>query len=205
MRAVFLDRDGVICENRPDHVKNWDEFQFLPGAKNSLAALSRLGLAVVVVTNQAVVGRGIVPASTVDDIHRRMVDEVATFGGRIDRVVYCPHHPDENCGCRKPKAGMLLQAANEMGIDLRRSYMVGDAASDLLAGQCVGCRTFMVLTGRGLQQLVPAFRSVDGQFTITRNLMGATTHILKAELNVADDAEMPSQPYFAALQPARSF
>ena len=205
MRAVFLDRDGVICENRPDHVKNWDEFQFLPGAKNSLAALSRLGLAVVVVTNQAVIGRGIVSMSTVDDIHRRMMDEVATFGGRIDRVMYCPHRPDENCGCRKPKAGMLLQVANEMGIDLCRSYMIGDAASDLLAGQCAGCRTFMVLTGRGLQQLVPAFRSVDGQFTITRNLMGATTHILKAELSVADDVELPSQPYLTALQPARSF
>ena len=205
MRAVFLDRDGVICENRPDHVKKWDEFQFLPGAKDSLAALSRLGLAVVVVTNQAVIGRGIVSVSMVDDIHRRMMAEVATFGGRIDRVVYCPHRPEEDCGCRKPKAGMLLQVANEMGIDLSRSYMIGDAASDLLAGQCAGCRTFMVLTGRGLQQLVPAFHSVDGQFTITRNLMGATTHILKAELSVADDVEMPSQPYLTALQPARSF
>jgi D-glycero-D-manno-heptose 1,7-bisphosphate phosphatase len=207
MRAVFLDRDGVICENRPDHVKTWDEFQFLPGAKNSLAALSRLGLAVVVVTNQAAIGRGIVPAGTVDEIHRRMMAEVAAFGGRIDRIVYCPHRPEENCGCRKPKAGMLLQAANEMGIDLSRSYMIGDAASDLLAGQRVGCQTFMVLTGRGLQQLVPAFHSVNGQFTITRNLMGATTHILKAELSVADDVEMetPNQSYLRTLRPAHSF
>jgi D-glycero-D-manno-heptose 1,7-bisphosphate phosphatase len=205
MRAVFLDRDGVICENRPDHVKSWDEFRFLPGAKNSLAALSRLGLAVVVVTNQALISRGIVSASMVNDIHRHMMDEVAAFGGRIDRVMYCPHHPDEDCGCRKPKAGMLLQAASEMGIDLCRSYMIGDAVSDLLAGQRAGCKTFMVLTGRGLQQLVSAFHSVDGRFIITRNLMGATTHILKAELSVADDAEMPSQRYFTALQPARSF
>jgi D-glycero-D-manno-heptose 1,7-bisphosphate phosphatase len=205
MRAVFLDRDGVICENRPDHVKNWDEFQFLPGVKNSLAALSRLDLAVVVVTNQAVIGRGMVPANVVDDIHRRMMAEVASFGGRIDRVVYCPHRPDENCNCRKPRPGMLFQVAKEMGIDLCHSYMVGDAASDLVAGQCAGCQTFMVLTGRGLQQLWPAFRSVDGQFTITRNLMGATTHILKAELSVTDDVEMQSQTYLKALQPARSF
>jgi D-glycero-D-manno-heptose 1,7-bisphosphate phosphatase len=205
MRAVFLDRDGVICENRPDHVKTWDEFQFLPGAKNSLAALSRLGLAVVVVTNQAAIGRGIVPVSTVDEIHRRMMAEVAAFGGRIDRIMYCPHRPDENCGCRKPKAGMLLQAANEMGIDLSRSYMIGDATSDLLAGQRVGCRTFMVLTGRGLQQLVPAFHSANGQFTITRNLMGATTHILRAELSVADDGEMPNQSHLRTLRPAHSF
>jgi D-glycero-D-manno-heptose 1,7-bisphosphate phosphatase len=207
MRAVFLDRDGVICENRPDHVKTWDEFQFLPGAKNSLAALSRLGLAVVVVTNQAAIGRGMVSVSAVNEIHRHMMAEVAASGGRIDRIVYCPHRPEENCGCRKPKAGMLLQVANEMGIDLGRSYMIGDAASDLLAGQCAGCQTFMVLTGRGLQQLVPAFHSVNGQFTITRNLMGATTHILRAELSVADDVEMemPSQSYFRALRPAHSF
>jgi D-glycero-D-manno-heptose 1,7-bisphosphate phosphatase len=207
MRAVFLDRDGVICENRPDHVKTWDEFQFLPGAKNSLAALSRLGLAVVVVTNQAAIGRGMVSVSAVNEIHRHMMAEVAASGGRIDRIVYCPHRPEENCGCRKPKAGMLLQVANEMGIDLGRSYMIGDAASDLLAGQCAGCQTFMVLTGRGLQQLVPAFHSVNGQFTITRNLMGATTHILRAELSVADDVEMemPSQSYFRALRPAHGF
>ncbi len=110
MRAVFLDRDGVICENRPDHVKSWDEFQFLPGAKNSLAALSRLGLAVVVVTNQAVIGRGQIPASVVDDIHRRMMAEVAAHGGRIDRVVYCPHHPDEECAIHQLSGGERLPA-----------------------------------------------------------------------------------------------
>jgi D-glycero-D-manno-heptose 1,7-bisphosphate phosphatase len=194
MRAILLDRDGVICENRSDHVKSWDEFRFLPGAKNSLAALSRLGLPIIVVTNQAIVGRRMVPASVVDDIHRRMMAQVEAFGGRIDRVVYCPHRPEDRCACRKPEPGMLLQVADEMGIDLSRSYLVGDAATDLMAGQRVGCQSYLVLTGRGLQQLVPALRSVD-QFTITRNLMGATTHIVKAELRIFDETEVWSPAY----------
>ncbi|MEJ2560691.1 MAG: HAD family hydrolase [Anaerolineae bacterium] len=164
-RAIFLDRDGVICENRSDHVKSWNEFRFLPGAQNSLAALGRLGLPIIVVTNQAIIGRKMVPASVVDDIHRRMVADVEASGGRIDRVVYCPHRPEDRCTCRKPEPGMLLQVADEMDIDLSQSYLIGDAATDLMAGQRVGCRTFMVLTGRGMQQLLPAFRSMD-YFTI---------------------------------------
>jgi len=194
MRAIFLDRDGVICENRSDHVKSWDEFQFLPGAKDSLAALSRLGLPIIVVTNQAIVGRGMVPASMVDDIHRRMVAEVEAYGGRIDRVVYCPHRPEDRCGCRKPEPGMLWQTADEMGIDLTQSYLVGDAATDLMAGQRVGCRLIMVLTGRGLQQLLPALHAVD-RFTVTRNLVSATTHILKAELHLTDEFDLWSPAY----------
>jgi len=86
---------------------------------------------------------------------------------------------------------MLLQVADQMGLDLSRSYMVGDAATDLMAGQRVGCQLFLVLTGRGLQQLMPSFRSVD-QFTVTLNLMDATTRILKAELGVPDEAEKRS-------------
>lgn len=191
MRAIFLDRDGVICENRSDHVKSWDEFRFLPGAKHSLAALSRLGLPVVVITNQAVIGREIVPASVVDDIHRRMMAEVEAYGGRIDRVVYCPHRPEDGCGCRKPEPGMLFQVAIEMGIDLSRSYLVGDAATDLVAGRRAGCQSFLVLTGRGVQQLLPALRAMD-HFTITRNLMGAAAHIVKAELSILGDREVRS-------------
>jgi D-glycero-D-manno-heptose 1,7-bisphosphate phosphatase len=189
MRAIFLDRDGVICENRPDHVKSWNEFIFLPGAQKSLAALSRLDLPVIVITNQAIVGRGMVPASGVDDIHRRMVSEVEAHGGRIDRVVYCPHRPEDRCDCRKPEPGMLLQVADEMGIDLSHSYLVGDAATDLMAGRQVGCRLFLVLTGRGRQQLMPSRRSID-DFTVTCDLTDATDRILKAELSIPDKMDM---------------
>jgi len=194
MQAIFLDRDGVICENRSDHVKSWDEFRFLPGVKTSLAALSQLGLPVVVVTNQAIVGRKMVSSSVVDDIHQRMMAEIESAGGRVDRVMYCPHRPEDRCGCRKPESGMLLQAADKMGIELSASYLVGDAVTDMLAGQRVGCRLFFVLTGRGFQQLLPAVHLID-DFTITRNLVSAVTRIINTEMGVSDGMESLSSAY----------
>jgi len=184
MRAIFLDRDGVICENRSDHVKSWEEFEFLPQVKHSLVALSRLELPIIVVTNQAAINRGLVTVDRVEEIHRRMITELNASGARIDRVLYCPHRPDEKCKCRKPEPGMLLQAARELDIDLAGSYLVGDAATDLLAGDRVRCQTFLVLTGRGNSQLWPAFRAMGNQFTITRNLNDAALQIIEAEQQV---------------------
>ncbi|MCG3208016.1 MAG: Histidine biosynthesis bifunctional protein HisB [Anaerolineae bacterium] len=194
MRAVFLDRDGVICTNRPDHVKTWPEFEFLPGAKESLVALARLDLPIVIVTNQAAVGRGLVSAQMVEEIHQKMVAQILAWGGRIDRVLCCPHRPEDECDCRKPKPGMLLQAAAELDIDLSQSYMVGDAATDVLAGQQAGCSAYLVLTGRGLQQLVPAFQSSVRPFTITKNLLTATQQIVNTELKLFDPVEMRQVP-----------
>jgi D-glycero-D-manno-heptose 1,7-bisphosphate phosphatase len=189
MRAIFLDRDGVICKNRADHVKNWSEFEFLPRVKKSLATLSRLGLPIIIVTNQAVIGRGMVTVETLEDIHRCMVAEIATHGGRIDRLIYCPHRPEDECDCRKPKPGMLLQAAAEMGIDLTQSYLIGDAASDIQAGQQVGCRTFLVLTGRGVEQSIPALHSAGRHFvTIARDLREVADHVLQVELNITNES-----------------
>jgi D-glycero-D-manno-heptose 1,7-bisphosphate phosphatase len=110
-----------------------------------------------------------------------MVAEVRAGGGRIDRIIYCPHRPEESCHCRKPEPGMLLQAAQEMDLDLTRSYMVGDAVTDLLAGHRVGCQTFLVLTGRGSQQLRLALQSIRHQFMVTRNLLEAAYQIIKTE------------------------
>ena len=181
MQAIFLDRDGVICENRSNHVKSWQEFRFLPEVKSSILALSQLGLPIIVVTNQAIVGRGVVTASIVDEIHQRMIAEITASGGRIDRVIYCPHRPEDNCYCRKPKPGMLLQVAQDMNIDLPRSYFIGDAATDLMAAQQVGCRAFLVMTGRGFQQLEPALQAMSGQFSVARDLKEAAAQIIKAE------------------------
>lgn len=181
MRAIFLDRDGVICENRSDYVKSWREFKFLPGAKQSLAALRYLGLPIIVVTNQSAIGRGVVAAGVVDDIHQRMVTEIQAYGGDITHVYCCPHHPEAGCDCRKPQPGMLSQAARELGIDLSQSYMVGDASTDVMAGQRAGCHSILVLTGRGLQQLTPSLASAKKQFTITQSLMQAAGHIYRLE------------------------
>ena len=176
---------GLSARNRSDHVKSWDEFRFLPGVKAGLAALSQLGLPIVIVTNQAVVNRGIVTVGVVEDIHQRMMAEVTAAAGRVDRIMFCPHRPDEGCDCRKPKTGMFLQAAEELGITLAGSYVIGDAVTDLIAGSRVGCQTYLVLTGRGPKQLWPAFRALGGSFTIARDLKDAVNHILNSERRFA--------------------
>ncbi|MDM8530773.1 HAD family hydrolase [Anaerolineales bacterium HSG25] len=179
--AIFLDRDGVICENRSDYVKSWAEFEFLHQAIDALVQLAKLDLPIIVVTNQSPIGRGILTPQDVEAIHDRMVAEITAQGGRIDRVLYCPSTPTEDLPCRKPKPGMLLDAAKEMGLNLGASYMVGDAASDLLAGQQVGCRTFLVLTGRGQAQLPLAGQQVKGCFTVAPDLMAVTEKITALE------------------------
>lgn len=190
MRAVFLDRDGVICKNRSDYVKNWQEFEFLPGVFNSLAALSKLDLPIIIVTNQSAIGRKIVSAQTIENIHDRMVAEIENHGGRIDQILYCPHHPRDNCSCRKPQPGMLLQVAREMKLDLLHSYMVGDAATDLVAGQKVGCLTYLVLTGRGKAQIISAFRSVSSPFSIANNLSAAINQIINTEQHITKTTKL---------------
>ena len=180
-RAVFIDRDGVICRNRRDHVKSWGEFVFLPGALDAMARLSRSDLRIVIITNQAVVNRRLVPAEVVEDINTRMARAIGAAGGRVDRVVYCPHRPDEQCSCRKPQPGLLLRAAEELGLDLSNSYLVGDAESDVQAGQAVGCRCYLVLTGRGWRQLIRC--SIHGKlgFATKLNLETAVNDILRLE------------------------
>ena len=180
-RAVFIDRDGVICRNRKDHVKSWEEFVFLPGVLNALVRLSRSDFLVIVITNQAIVNRGMVPVEVLEDIHRRMVRAVESVGGRIDRVLYCPHRPDENCGCRKPQPGLLLQAAREMGIDLSQSWLIGDAWSDMVAARRAGCQRYLVLTGRGRRELVHCWRNGERGFRVALDLNGAVRSLLRME------------------------
>lgn len=151
--TVFLDRDGVIIENRGDYVKSWAEARFLPGACAALRRLREAGLTIVVVTNQSAVGRGIISLDQADAINRRLAAEIAAQGGRIDAWYMCPHGPKDGCGCRKPAPGMLLRARAELGLDLARAHMVGDAVSDIAAARQAGVRATLVLTGRGAEQV----------------------------------------------------
>jgi D-glycero-D-manno-heptose 1,7-bisphosphate phosphatase len=147
-RNVFLDRDGVINENRVDHVKTWDEFRWLPGALEGLRLLTEHGFRIFIVTNQAAVNRGLMTSTTLADIHRRMISIAASHGAIITGIRVCPHRPEEACDCRKPRPGMLLDLAREYQVDLSAAYMIGDAPSDIAAGQAAGCRTILVLSGR---------------------------------------------------------
>lgn len=181
MKAVFIDRDGVINCNRKDHVKSWEEFVFLPRSVEALAELTRRGFKTVILTNQAVVNRGIVSRETIDDIHARMTARLELAGARVDGVFYCPHRPEERCSCRKPQPGLLLAAAEQLGIDLAQSYLVGDAISDIRAGKAAGCRTILVLTGRGRRQFLSReARAVRG-YSVARDLWHAVRQILVGE------------------------
>ncbi len=183
MRAVFLDRDGVICENRPDHVKSWDEFRFLPGALPALRRLSAAPFSIVVVTNQAIIHRGMVPETMVEEIHRRMIRSIQQAGGRVDAVYYCPHRPEEGCPCRKPKPGLLFQAAWDLGIRLEDSYLIGDALTDVEAALAAGCQPLLVRTGRGAQYAEQVLRRHPG-VPIFQDLAEAVSWILRREVQI---------------------
>lgn len=175
--AIFLDRDGVINRNRCDHVKTWDEFQFLPGALAALARLARLSLPVIVISNQGAVGRGLTTCAAVEEIHARMVDAIRAAGGRVDDVLYCPHRPEDLCACRKPRPGMLLRAAERWRIDLEASILVGDAEADMVAAQNAGCRSLLVLTGRGAEQLALMHAAGRDGFVVADDLPAAVDWI----------------------------
>lgn len=179
MSTIFIDRDGVINENRADHVKNWAEFRFLDGACEAMAKLTRAGHRLIVCTNQAVIARGIVSISTVEEIHRRMVNEIALAGGHIEKVYYCPHSKEGYCPCRKPRPGMLLRARDELDLDLHNSVFIGDSMSDIQAGLAAGVHPILVLTGLGLQQLQHA-SEIRGTFEVRCNLLHAAELLLQA-------------------------
>lgn len=152
--AVFLDRDGVIIENRADYVRSLAEVVYLPGA---LAALARLAHArpdwpILIATNQSAVGRGLVNLAAVEAINAAIVAKVRAAGGRIDHIYICPHHPDAGCPCRKPRPGLLQQAAAEWSVDLAASPFIGDALTDIQAGLAAGARPILVRTGLGAEQ-----------------------------------------------------
>jgi D-glycero-D-manno-heptose 1,7-bisphosphate phosphatase len=147
--AVFLDRDGVIIEHRDDYVKSIAEVRFIPGAAEALTCLSQRRFLIVIVTNQSAIGRGLVTRAEVDAIHSLIVERIAASGGRVDGIYVCPHRPEDNCACRKPAPGLLLDAARDLGIDLGASVMIGDTVTDALAAQAAGVRPVLVLTGLG--------------------------------------------------------
>jgi len=143
-RAVFLDRDGVISRSevrggKPYAPRRLDDFRLLPGVPKAVAALKRAGFLVVVVTNQPDIGNGLVQASVVEAMHARLRSRVS-----VDDIRVCPHRQDAGCSCRKPKPGMLRAAARRWNIDFKNSYMVGDRAGDIVAGNAAGCYTLLI-------------------------------------------------------------
>jgi D-glycero-D-manno-heptose 1,7-bisphosphate phosphatase len=179
MSTIFLDRDGVINENRADYVKNWSEFRFLPGSREAIAKLSQAGHRIVVCTNQAGIAKGSISVETVQEIHRRMIASINEVGGKIEKVYFCPHAKNQDCVCRKPRPGMLLQARDELGIDMHDAVFLGDSMTDIRAGLAAGIHAVLVLSGLGLEQFREHHHEVNGPFHICMNLEHATEVVLK--------------------------
>lgn len=200
--AIFLDRDGVINRNRDDHVRSWHEFTFMPNVLESVRLLSETGLPIFVVTNQAIISRGLATEADLAEIHARMTEAITEAGGHITRVYYCPHDAHENCNCRKPKPGMLLQAQRDFGIDLSRSFLVGDAWTDVEAGLSVGARSILVMTGRGQRQFAQTWSRFPVRFGAACDLADATSMILDAlEGHQADSTPRLRRAFHMALNP----
>src|SRR3990172_4341129 len=155
MDVVFIDRDGVINRNVDgDYIKEWKDFEFLPGSLQSLKLLNINKIKIIVVSNQSGVAKVLMTEKELEDVNKKFLDAVKAYGGKIEAVYYCVHNSEENCECRKPKPGLLLKASKDFGIDLRKTYMVGDYISDIEAGAAVGSKTILVRTGRGEEAIL---------------------------------------------------
>lgn len=145
-KAIFLDRDGVINKKPAEHdyVKNWNEFIWLPKAKEAIKLVNKAGWLVIVVSNQRGVARGLMSKEDVDKINQKMLKDLANDGAKIDGVYWCGHDYSDNCDCRKPNPGLILQAAKDFNIDLLNSWVVGDSNDDIAAGKAAGCKTFKI-------------------------------------------------------------
>lgn len=172
-RAVFLDRDGTIAED-VNYCSRAEDFQILPAVPDAIRILNETGFKTVLISNQSGLARGYFTEEILTQIHGKMERELAGYGAKIDAIYYCPHHPDDNCGCRKPKTGMIEQAAIDLDIDLKASYMIGDVQKDIDVGRAMGCRTILVTTGpgKGYDISDPADYTAD-------SLMQAVTWIVK--------------------------
>lgn len=148
-RLVMVDRDGVINEDSDEYIKSVAEWRPIGGSLEAIAALTRAGYRVAVVTNQSGVGRGLFDDATLEAIHRHMRAAVRAAGGELAGIYYCPHTPSANCDCRKPRPGLFKQLERELGLTVRGAPYIGDKLSDVDAAEAVGAVPILVRTGRG--------------------------------------------------------
>lgn len=149
-RFAILDRDGTVIREK-NYLSDPDDVEVFPSAIEGIKGLKENGFGVVIVTNQSAVGRGMIDIPRLEKIHQRMLDALGEHQAEIDGIYYCPHHPDDKCECRKPKPGMVLQAAREHGFDPEDAIYFGDKPCDIDLGAGLGGKTFLVRTGYGRQ------------------------------------------------------
>lgn len=148
-KLIVLDRDGVINHDSENYIKTPDEWRPLSGSLNAIAALNAAGFRVVIVSNQSGIGRGLFSETVLDEIHRKMMSAVEAAGGTIAGIYYCPHAPDDDCNCRKPRPGLLDRIKDDFDVSLAGIPLIGDKIADLELARRVGARPILVLTGYG--------------------------------------------------------
>jgi len=149
IKVVLLDRDGVINADSDEYIKSVEEWQPLPGSLEAIAQLHRAGFAVGIVTNQSGVGRGLLSAETLSDIHRHMLHQIENAGGFVKHIFFCPHAPSAGCECRKPKPGLLFAAAEYFACGVEHMVYVGDKPTDVQAARAAGVYPVLVRSGYG--------------------------------------------------------
>lgn len=180
MKLIILDRDGVINEDSDQYIKSIDEWMPIPGSLEAIARLNQADYRVVVATNQSGVARGLFGFDTLNRMHTKMLKMLADVGGEIDGIFFCPHTPEENCECRKPKAGLLLDIAKRFDVDLTGVPVIGDSLRDLEAARLVNAAPILVRTGKGERTLAKG-EGLDG-VPVYDDLAGAVDAILKSEM-----------------------
>lgn len=153
MGLIILDRDGVINQDSDNFIRSVDEFIPLPGSLEAIARLNQAGYIVTVATNQSGVGRGLFDLNTLNAMHDKLRKLLATIGGQVEMIAFCPHGPDAGCDCRKPKPGMYQEIARRVGVSLQDVPVIGDSLRDLQAAQVVGARPILVRSGKGERTL----------------------------------------------------
>jgi len=149
MKLLILDRDGVINKDSDAYIKHPDEWIPIAGSLEAIAKLNHAGYRVVIASNQSGLGRGLFDIDQLNAIHQKMFDLLSQHSGHIDSVFFCPHTPDENCSCRKPQPGLLLEIADRLNADLSETTFIGDSLKDIQAAHSVGANPMLVLTGNG--------------------------------------------------------
>jgi histidinol-phosphate phosphatase family protein len=154
-KCIFLDRDGVLNQDPPHYVHKIEDMVILPDVGWAISLLNKAGYLVIVVSNQSGVGRGRYTEADVNVFHKEMSKRLyVQSGADIRHFYYCPHKPEDNCSCRKPKPGMLLNAAEKFDIDLSNSWLIGDKRTDCEAADAAGVRSILVLTGHGMEEVL---------------------------------------------------
>ncbi len=179
---VLVDRDGTINEQTAgSYILDPEQVSLIPGAAKGLRRMQDGGFGIVIVSNQAPVARGWITEAQLYQVNTRLADLLTDAGVTVDAIRCCLHDRDDGCACRKPRPGLLLQAMEEFGIDPSTSWMVGDKASDIDAGQAAGLRCILVLTGEGKQEAESVWSQGHGTVAIVADLAGAATMMLASE------------------------